>query len=69
MRTANRPSNVPAYAIRKENNDGSTSFVWRDDDGFNTVTINCPPTAPIYFNPTNGIPIPPTEGEPCHASD
>ena len=59
MKTTTRPSNVPACAIRKENNDGSTSWVWQDEDGFNNLTVNCPPTAPIYFNPTNGVPIPP----------
>lgn len=61
MKTTTRPSNVPACAIRKENNDGSTSWVWQDEDGFNNLTVNCPPTAPIYFNPTNGVPIPPAK--------
>jgi|GEM_PF-5849451 len=55
-----RPDNVPSYAQMRDNTDGSTSWHWSDENGFNTLTVNCPPIPPIYFNPTSGIPIPPT---------
>ena len=58
-----RPDNVPFYAEATYNPDGSVSWRWRDEDGFNTLTVNCPPAPPVYFNPTNGIPIPPSTKE------
>ena len=63
MTTASRPVNVPTYAVRRDNPDGSVSWVWKDEDGFNTLTVNCPPAPPIYFDPHGPIPIPPTRGE------
>jgi hypothetical protein len=58
-----RPSNVPAEAQRRDNKDGSTSWLWEDREGFNTYTVNCPPTPPIYHDPYGAVPIPARQGE------
>ena len=56
-----KPENVPETAQRRNNIDGSTSWVWEDAEGFNTYTVNCPPTTPIYHDPCGSVPTPPSK--------
>lgn len=54
-----RPENVPVYAGKTVNEDGSVSWFWEDDEGPNTYTVGGPESPPVYFDPSLAIPIPP----------